>query len=70
MEIPKSVAADPDSVEIFCDTFAEKADPIDEQAVATWALCVQRADELGVTGAWREQCRAAYNQRVPGEPLP
>ncbi len=55
MEIPKDLDS-ADTRSAFCDTMAEKAEPLHDKLIEAFTVCRDKAAELGVTGDWPALC--------------
>jgi len=65
--VPPPRELTPDQKEIFKEKLAERAFPIEEEAVAAFKICVQKSQELHVFNTWTQKCLDVLEEKRPEE---
>lgn len=58
LDLPASIAKDPDLVDAYCGALEDKAAPVEAAAGEAWAQCAAASEALGIDDGWSAICAA------------
>jgi TolA-binding protein len=64
-EIPKDVRADQESMDVYCDTLTDKANPLEQKSIDAFSFCLDNSNKLNWFNEWSHLCEAELAQIKP-----